>query len=299
MKKLQKITVLAVMIVSLVFLNLHAGEQKVVDKSFKACDLVKIKVVSGDCIVKKGKSSGIDVHLTYTYPEDKYTPIMEVEGDTLILKEEFAKNKNIKGKSSWTVTVPGKTNIEGKTASGDFTLSGLKSDVEVKVASGDIKIEDAEGNITASAASGEITLTDSNGKIKLNTASGDIQAGNCAGVIDANCASGDIGMSGIVFKGESSVKAVSGDVEVKLAKTCEYDLDLSTVSGDIILDYNGNSIKGHFKFSGQKGNIKSAVPLEGKEDSGCSPFTKRYFTKGGNSPQVKLKTISGNLALKK
>jgi DUF4097 and DUF4098 domain-containing protein YvlB len=281
MKKSLRITVLLVMIVSLVFLNLNAGEKKIVDKSFKACDTVIVKVVSGDCIVQKGKTDGIKVHLVYTYPDDKYTPILKVEGDTLILKEEFAKHKSIKGESSWTVTVPEKTNIDGKAASGDFTINGLKSNVQLKV------------------ASGEITINNTDGNMDLNTASGDIKVGNCQGVFDAKCASGDINLSDVVIKGESIVKVVSGDLHVKLAKTCGYNLDLSNVSGDIILDYNGNSIKGHFKFSGQKGNIKSCVPFDNKDESGCNHFTKRYFTKGGNSPKVTLKTVSGNLVLKK
>jgi len=299
MKKLQKVTILSVMIISLLFLNLNAGEEKVVDKSFKPCDTVSIKVVSGDCVVKKGKSSEIKVHLVYTYPDDKYTPILKVEGDTLILKEEFAKNKSIKGKSNWTVTVPEKTNIEAKTASGNFSASDLKSEVAVKVASGDIEIADFSGKLTAAAASGDVTVKDAAGNIKLNTASGDILVENCQAVLEAKCASGDINVSGIVIKGESAVRAVSGDIEMKLARTNDYDLDLSNVSGDIILDYSGNSIKGHFKFSGQKGNIKSIVPFDDKDESGYSPFTKRYFTKGGDSPKVSLKTVSGNLILKK
>jgi DUF4097 and DUF4098 domain-containing protein YvlB len=299
MKKLQKVTVLLVMIISLVFLNLNAGEEKVVDKSFKPCDTVSIKVVSGDCVVKKGKSSEIKVHLVYTYPDDKYKPIFKVEGNKLILREEFAKHTSIEGKSNWTVTVPEKTNIEAKTASGDFSANDLKSEISVKVASGDIEIAEFSGKLTAAAASGDITVKGAAGKIKLNTASGDIIVKNCRVVLEAKCASGDINISGIVLKGESVARAVSGDVELQLAQTNEYDLDLSTVSGNIVLDYNGNSIKGHFKFSGQKGNMKSGVPFDDKEESGYSPFTKRYFTKGGNSPEISLKTVSGKLILKK
>lgn len=299
MKRFQKATMLSVMILSLVFLNLHSGEEKVVDKTFKPCDNVKIKVVSGECIVKKGKNSEIKVHLVYTFSDQKYKPVFIVEGDTLVLKEEFTKSKQHNGRSAWTVTVPEKTNIEAKTASGNISTSGLKSNIKARVASGDINIADCKGELIADAASGEITVKEAVGKLRLNTASGDISVADSEGVLDVKCASGDIDISGIVIKGGSSFKAVSGDIEVKLAKTCEYDLDLNNVSGDIILDYNGNPITGSFKFSGQKGNIKSCVPFDSKDESRYGPFTKGYFTKGGDSPEITIKTVSGNLILKK
>ncbi|MCP5106398.1 MAG: hypothetical protein GY950_23635, partial [bacterium] len=86
---MKRFTILTFIILSLVFLNLHAGEKKEVNKTFKAKELVKIKTVSGDCVIKKGKSSEIKVHVVYTYPADKFEPIFEEEGNTLILKEKF------------------------------------------------------------------------------------------------------------------------------------------------------------------------------------------------------------------
>ncbi|MCI0470277.1 MAG: DUF4097 domain-containing protein [Candidatus Aminicenantes bacterium] len=298
MKKFQKTTVLMVTILALVCFTLYGGEEKVVDKTFKALSNVKIKVVSGDCIFTKGGAGEIKVHLVYTFPDDRYKPIFKEEGDTLILEEEFSKDGCSSGKSKWTVTVPEQTAIDGKTASGDFSVAGIKGKIECKVASGDIVISEAKGEITAASASGDISVKNSAGEMELKTASGDIQVEKSEGAMELKCASGDIELTGVVFKGESEVKAVSGDVKIKLAGSLEYNLEISTVSGDVLLDYMGNPIKGHFSFSGQKENIKSSVPFDKKDESKYNPFMKAYFTKDGNSPEVSLKTVSGSLTLK-
>jgi DUF4097 and DUF4098 domain-containing protein YvlB len=88
-------------------------------------------------------------------------------------------------------------------------------------------------------------------------------------------------------------------VTVKLAKTGDYDLNMNTVSGNITLDYNGNPVKGYFKFNGKKGHIHSDIPFDNEDTSKYNPFTERYFKKGGDSPEVSLKTVSGNLEFKK
>ncbi|MCK4765775.1 MAG: DUF4097 family beta strand repeat protein [Candidatus Aminicenantes bacterium] len=300
MKKFQKTTILMVIILSLVFLNLHSGEKKEVNKTFKALENVKIKVVSGDCVIKKGKKSEIKVHLVYTFSDEKYKPVMEVEGDTLVLKEEFTKSRsNDKGHSSWTVTVPEKTNIEAKTASGDISASGLKSEFYGKAASGDIKVSDFAGKLTVKVASGDVEVKKARGKMRLEVASGDIEVDDAAGVFEVKCASGGVDLTGVVIEGASEFKVVSGDTNIKLAKTCAYNLELTGVSGNIVLDYNGNALKGYYKFNGPKGGIKTPFSFDKKEESRYSPFVKRSQKVGGDSPVISMKTVSGDLILKK
>jgi DUF4097 and DUF4098 domain-containing protein YvlB len=297
---MKRLTILTILILSMVFLNLQAGEKLEVNKTFKAKETVKIKTVSGDCIVKKGKSGEIKVHVMYTYPADKFKPIFEEEGNTLILKEDFAKGKgSIKGKSSWTVTVPEKTDIAFKAASGDFSAAGLKGKMHVKMASGDATLKNINGDLGVELASGDARIKKVNGDVKVSAASGDIEIGDSKGSFKVKCASGDIEASGIALTGESEFKGVSGSVDVVLAESSRYDMGLHTVSGDIVLDYNGNAIKGYFTFKGQKGNIDSAVPFDSKDGSKYNPFIKAYFKKGGDSPKVSLKTVSGDIKLKK
>ncbi|UCH92076.1 MAG: DUF4097 family beta strand repeat protein [Candidatus Aminicenantes bacterium] len=294
-------TLLLVLMLSLLFLNVQAGDKKEVNKTFKPKEIVDIKVVSGDCVIKKGNNSEIKVHLVYTYPPDKFEPVFEEKGNTLILKEEFHKTEgkcNIHGESHWTVTVPEKTNIEFKAASGDLDVAGLKSSISAKLASGDVTVKDFKGKIKLKAASGELNVSDSTGEMTVGAASGDIELSNVKGTFNVKAASGDIDASGIEFNEPSNFEAVSGEVLVKLAKSSTVDLNLKTVSGDITLDYNGNPVKGYFKFKGMKGNIHSDIPFDNKEGSKYSPFVKKYFKKG-DSPEITLKAVSGDLTFKK
>lgn len=294
-------TLLLMVMFSLLFLYAQAGDKKEVNKTFKPKETVEIKTVSGDCVIKKGTSSEITVQVVYTYPDDEFAPVFEEQGNTLVMKEEFLKktgDQSHHGESHWTVTLPEKTKVEFKSASGDLEANGLMNGLSAKVASGDITAQDISGNIQVKSASGDINIDNSSGEITAEAASGDIKLNNVKGTFDIKAASSDVEANGIQFDKESSFKTVSGELMVKLSKSCTVDLSLAAVSGDVTLDYNGNPVTGYFEFNGQKDNISSDIPLEGKEKDGYSPFVTRYFNKG-DSPKITLKAVSGDLIFKK
>jgi DUF4097 and DUF4098 domain-containing protein YvlB len=300
-KRFGQPTFIIALMFSLMFLygNLQATE---VNKTFKAMDTVEIKTVSGDCEVKTGKGGEIKVTVVYSYPTERFEPIFKEEGGALILKEEFhctGHKESTSGKSKWTVTVPVKTNIEFASASGDLKIDGLKSEVEAKTASGDIKLSSINGTLKIKSASGDIHVTGSTGDIKIKSASGDIKLQNAGGELQVKTASGDVKANGIELEKESSLASVSGEVEIKLTKSLTVDLEISTVSGDATLDYNGNPVKGHFVFKGMVKNFNCPFPFDEGDSSKYSPFGKKSFTKDGDSPKIYLKAVSGELTLKK
>jgi len=303
-KQLKQKAFLVVLMLAVLFLNAQAGEKQEINKTFKPKELVKIHTVSGDCVIKKGKSSEIRVNLVHTYSTDEFEPIFEEEGNTLILKEKFHhKSKwgwNHKGKSTWTVIAPEKTNIEFSSASGDLDAAGLKSSISARAASGDITVKNFKGKLKVKAASGDIEVKQSGGEISVKAASGDIELSDAAGAFSVKTASGDIKAAGIHFTAASDFKSASGDILVELSKSNDSDLKFATASGNITLVYNGNPVKGYFVFKGMKGNISSEIPFDNKEKSHqYSPFVKKFFKKGGDSPEISLKTVSGKLTFKK
>lgn len=275
--------IIAVLVVAFLGGNLYSAEKgkKVVDKTFKPARIVSLKVVSGNCVIRKGGDSEIKVHVEYSYPAEKFKPVFVEEGDKLELKEDFANSSgNFEGEANWTVIAPAKTNIEMTAASGDLVIEGISGSLGARIASGDIK---------ASQLSGAISI---------NTASGNIHFQGCSGAFKIKCASGDIIMDGIDITGESSFDAVSGDLSVSLAKTPAVNIDISTVSGDTVLKYNGNPIKGSFHFKGMDGNVTADVPFRNREGGKYSPFVEKYY-ENGPTPKISMKTVSGNLELKK
>jgi DUF4097 and DUF4098 domain-containing protein YvlB len=300
-KRFGQPTFLFALMLSLVFLygNVQAKE---VDKTFKAKGTVELHMVSGDCVVKKGKSGEINVRVVYDYSPDCFEPIFKEEGDTLILKEKFhstGKTHSCKGKSKWTVIVPEKTGIDFASASGELELGGLQGTLKAKVASGDITVKGFKGKAKIKAASGEILVTGFNGHLKIKTASGDINLEDVTGAFEIGTASGEIEARGVEFTEASELRAVSGDVNIQLAKSPTVDLDLTAVSGDVRLNYNGNPVKGYFKFKGKVKKFSCPYSFDNEDDEGYSPFGTRYFKKDGSSPKIKLKAVSGRLILKK
>ena len=296
------IRLLLIIFLLLFCVNSVQAEKKEIIKTFKNKTSVDIHTVSGDCMIQTTKSNQIKVQLIYDYPSDCFQPELNEKGSTLELEEHFS--GSCSGRSLWKLTVPEKTSIKFKSASGDFSATGLKGDLYSSTASGDYNLENLEGKIKITSASGDLEANDIKGSLEVRTASGDMELKRISGKIDIKTASGDIDASklmgddisikvasgdievndskggfvikaasgeveaeGIVITGESQFKTASGDVYVKLAKSADHDLILASASGDATLDYNGNPIYGYFEFSAKKddGRIKSPIKFDHEE----------------------------------
>ena len=299
---------------------LFAQNMKEINKTFEAKKSVRIQTVSGDCVVKTGDAGKISVQVKYSErAEDSFEADMQEKSNSLKLRERWHGSSS-GGRVEWTVTVPAETEIEFSTASGDFSAEDINIMLDASTASGDITIENSQGEFEISTASGDISIIESKGEFDFSTASGDIKSSqmtgemefstasgdikirNGEGVFELSCASGDIKTSGLVIKEESSFSTASGDVEVELAKSSEFDLELSAASGDVSLDYNGNDIKGYFEFTAKKrsGSIRSPIDFDNEEEYGRNgdEYVKKSFSKGGQSPKIYLSTASGRASLR-
>ena len=299
-KRFGQTTFLFALMLSFVFLygNAQAAE---VNKTFKAKETVEIRTVSGDCVVKKGKSNEINVHVVYDYSPDCFEPVLMEEGNTLVLKEKFhntGEMKSCSGKSKWTVIVPEKTDIDFSSASGELKLDGLTGTMKAKVASGDITVNHFKGKAKIKSASGEINMTGFEGHLKIKTASGDINLRHVTGGFEVGTASGDVEARDIEFTEASELASVSGDVNIELAKSIDVDLNLNVVSGDVTLDYNGNPVKGYVVFKGMVKKFSCPFPFDNGERERYSPFGTKYLNRG-DSPKITLKAVSVRLNLKK
>jgi DUF4097 and DUF4098 domain-containing protein YvlB len=334
--------IVAVLALALLAVSGFAGAKEVT-KSFDGIEKIELSSLSGDCVVKTHSSDEVIVELYYDVkPEGAFEYEIKESGKTLIIKEKWKKRRggfSTSGQIVWTLTVPADTEIEFSTASGDITASGLtksieastasgdidlkdmKADVDISTASGDANLVNLEGDIEISTASGDIKIEESRGEIELSTASGDIKADGVSGEIDfgaasgdisisdskgtfdVGCASGDIDVKGVSIEGASEFSVASGSVEVSLAETCGYDLELSSASGNAILDYNGNEVKGFFEFTVHKRRGKIVCPFdfddEEEFEENDQKYVRKSFSKGGDTPRIELSTASGKAVLKK
>ncbi len=308
---------------------------KEIRKSFRDVEVVKIKTVSGDCIVTKGGSDRVEVTVSYSYHDEEFEPEFEQHGTRLILTENF-RGRNSSGRSTWRVSMPAGTDIDFSTASGDLDVSGLSSKITAGTASGDVQLRDLKGRIkvgTASgavsaqkisgeiefgAASGRIRVSDVSGRVDFGTASGSIDADNLDGVIeigaasgnvtvthaqgrfDISTASGDLVAKELKISESSEFTAASGNVRVTLAQTLKSDLRVEAASGNALLSFGGNPILGRISMTTRARGSRLKAPFafddeEYYEDHGVEYVTK--WVRKGDGPAIEIRSASGRAEL--
>ena len=311
--------VLVSLMLVLIVADVNAGREKEIIKTFDNKESVEINTVSGDCIVTKGNTEKIEVHLVYQIrPQDSFEPKFQERGNKLRLGERFHGSSS--GYSRWTITVPDETRIRFSSASGEFSIEGLKGEISAETASGDITARNCAGEFDLESASGDIIINHFSGDVDVSTASGDIRAvgidgvvslGTASGGIDVEgakgeieleSASGDIDASEIVIQDMSAFQTASGKVRVQLAESPVHHLILSSASGRVVLDYAGNPVEGYVEFVSRadRGRIVSPFDFDDDEefrDSG-QWYVRKFFTKSADTPRIALETASGKVVLK-
>ena len=287
-----------------------------IEKTFKNVKEVRIKTVSGNCIVQKGDKNEVKIVVTYSYDDEDYEAEMDQNGDRLILRERFVgPRRTWRGRSTWKLTVPENTDIEFSSASGEFEVADLNSNIEAKTASGNISLKRMNGDFNISTASGDIEVTDLQGRIEFGTASGNVElrgftgdlevgtasgniraenvrgemnfgtaSGNiyiraCSGEFEVGAASGDVDASNVVIEGRSNFSAASGDVDVSLGKELAHNLKISSASGDSRLRFNGHTIRGFIEMTAKAGRGRIKAPFKFDDEEFYYKWNDEYVTK--------------------
>ncbi len=294
--------------------------QKKISKEFSGIEDVKLTTASGDCIVKKSNDAKVKLTLEYTYDDDDYEPIIEQEGSTLMLKEDF-KSRSVSGKVTWTLSVP--DNIDFKlnsgsgdlsiadvnieinmnTGSGDLELASVSGEVDANTGSGDIKLSNFDGAFKGNTGSGDVKVNGGKGEVKVNCGSGEISMSDVSGLIAANVGSGDIDVSNITVTEKSYFNSGSGDVRLELAASPTANLSVNSGSGDAIVDFNGNDLVGTvvMKADKKKGDIDAPIKFDKEEEikEGNQTYVKKTAKLSSADIEIKIGTGSGTAGLKK
>lgn len=141
-----------------------AGFEKKAEETFDAKKEVCIKLILGDCRLEKSSDSKIHVHLVYEYDQmENFEFRMEDRGRYINLEEDL-KGRNNDGYSRWTVAVPDNTEIEFKSATGNFKIQGLSLDVDASTGTGDVQAAgitlEYEGDFSSGTGDAEVEFPD-------------------------------------------------------------------------------------------------------------------------------------------
>jgi len=174
---------------------------------------------------------------------------------------------------SYTVTVPASSSLRAKTGSGSQLIDGVEGSVDASSGSGSLTLRDIGGRSRASTGSGSITADTVDGAFQASSGSGSIRATRVAGAITAKTSSGSIDVEqtragdvtvssgsgsvrlrgvrgavqastssgGLTIDGELSdgwrLSSSSGSVNIGLARSQGFELDATTSSGRIEVDF--------------------------------------------------------------
>jgi len=296
-----------------------AQEEKIIEKSFEGVNDIEADFASGDITLIKGTSNTVYVKLVYTFDNERFTPEFEHNGSKLEIEEKFERGSN-SGWSKWTITVPDGIKLEVNSGSGDITASNLDVTIDSNSGSGDIDLDNVSGSLDVNSGSGDVKLEKHNGEVSVNTGSGDVTVSGSEGEVDINAGSGDIRLHSIIANfsintgsgdiegeqltiiGKSGFNSGSGDAEVSLAKSLDYNISLNSGSGNAELDFNGFEISGEITMKANKRSGDIIAPFDfdkvEEEDNGNQTIIKKTVKIGSKDIKISVGTGSGNAVIK-
>lgn len=198
------------------------------------------------------------------------------------------------------VKVPADASVELRTVSGDIRVTNVRGEVRAQGVSGNLALEGTTRLAAAKTVSGDITLTKAgaDAQLSLSTVSGNLLVQTLTTrALDLNTISGDIRIDG--WSGErAAIRTLSGDLNLQTSLTKGGRYDLESHSGNIQLampeqpgfDLDASTFSGRIRIDFP---IKSEGPIR---DSDRGPRSVRG-TYGDASSSLRLQTFSGDLTV--
>jgi DUF4097 and DUF4098 domain-containing protein YvlB len=315
------------LLITVLFIGLMAApafttayEEKA-EETFNAKKEVRIKLVLGDCQLEKSPDNKIHVDLVYEYDQmENFKFRMEDRGRYINLEEDLS-GKNNDGYSRWTVAVPDDTEIEFKSATGNFKIERLSvqadvstgtgeidildtnGEIDVSTGTGDVRVENCTGDIEASSGTGNVHFQNCTSDIEASSGTGYVRIQNCRGNIEASSGTGNVKAAGITLEYEGDFSSGTGDAEVEFPNGKDFELTVASGTDDAVLMMKGKPIMGYFEFKchARRGRIISplAFDSEKQEGEGDDIYLVKSFTKDSGTPKVYIRTGTGRAKLVK
>jgi len=167
---------------------------------------------------------------------------------------------------SFRVITPHATEVDGASAGGGVSASGLRSTVRLRTAGGSVRVSDIHGHVYASTSGGSITASDLHGEAELKTAGGSIRLEQNTAKLTASTAGGNVRAEVPMGAQDLKLATSGGNIHIQLPEAGQFDLDL-----------RGTAVR-TMPMQGFSGEV-SSTHVKGRLGDGGSLITAR--TNGG------------------
>jgi DUF4097 and DUF4098 domain-containing protein YvlB len=195
------------------------------------------------------------------------------------------------------VQIPKGSELDVTTVSADVTSDGVLGVQRLRTVSGDIAAELGPANLELKTVSGDVKLRGHGqpAQLTVGTVSGDVHLEHGAGALEATTVSGEITAS---LDSARSVRAhsTSGDLRIDARLDQGADFEAQTVSGDVKVHAPA---EGGFQYdvATLSGDISDCFNAEPERSSQYGPGHNLRGTRGAGSAHLRLRTMSGDVAL--
>jgi hypothetical protein len=167
------------------------------------------------------------------------TPPITQSGNTIHVGETSDRSLFNNVSIDYEITAPASVALNLRSGSGDLEVDNLGRYLMAASGSGNVRAHGLSGPAEMQTGSGDIELEENGaGDVKAKTGSGSIRVHGFTGTFNARTGSGDIEADGHLT-GAASLASGSGSVRMHLTPDAHFDLQATTGSGDIRINFPG------------------------------------------------------------
>lgn len=120
---------------------------------------------------------------------------------------------------------------------GSITVERVEARLSLYSSTGDISVVGSSGTKRITSDAGDVVVRNSDGDLTVRTTAGRVNMWDVEGALDVETVSGAIDIVGVMLREKGRVVTNSGRIEVVFTQDLEeLDLDVSTVSGNILIE---------------------------------------------------------------
>jgi DUF4097 and DUF4098 domain-containing protein YvlB len=140
------------------------------------------------------------------------------------------------GKTDFEITVPIESELNVRTDSGNVTVDSVHGDMTFDTVGANLQLSDVNGYMVVKTIDGSLLCTRCSGKLEANSISGNVQMIEPAlDSVRVQTSSGNIFFDGsFLSRGIYIMKNFSGTIEVHFSSSDSFDVNASSLKGDVI-----------------------------------------------------------------